>query len=249
MSVTAVSKNTEGKFVNNVVSLENFEDINENYLLKAPKKGKIRKGPNWTAYRRENLGTIPRKTEKVLIEDNNSKSDKGFSTQSDRFSGRPDSIKYSYPGPGAYQLSKDFMKTASSFYSSKGYGNGFVSTSERFDDPKLYYEKYYPGPGQYKIDEKISLSSTIDKSLSYKSMYDKSDIKSLKIKYEFPGPGYYNPILITTSQLHSVSLNSKTQRFRQENEKQVPGPGKYFKDLEFTKQLIKKKGNTQSHFF
>lgn len=245
--------------VGNIVSLENFEDINENYLLRAPKKGKLRRGPNWTAFNRENLGSIPRRTEKVLLEDRN-KERLGFLTQLERFSIRPQSIKYNYPGPGTYKLHKnfDFTTTSSSFYSSKGFGNGFVSETDRFDNPKEFYEKFYPGPGQYKTDETMSLNSTMSKTLTYKSLYDKSQCKSLKVKTEGPGPGFYDPKPVSPSKIDGeyTVFKSNVRRFKKDdNSVSLPGPGNYFQDNDYlkykqdTKNMNNDKFHTTSHFF
>ena len=57
----------------NVVSLENLNDVNESVFQKTTKKGKLFKGPNWTAYNKENLGSIPRNIEKSLVEDKKDK--------------------------------------------------------------------------------------------------------------------------------------------------------------------------------
>lgn len=248
----------EENYGNNIISLENLEEMNENYLLRAPKKGKLIKGPNWTAFKRENLGIIPSRTENILIEDKNSKTSLGFNSQSERFSGRVETVKYAYPGPGAYSNSVlDSEKTRpSTSFSSKGYGNGFISESERFDNPKLYYSKYFPGPGQYKLDDKISIKSEIGKKIQYKSLYEKASIKSLKVKQDFPGPGFYNPSLLSqiSSKGSLSAFRSAVTRFKRETTKcAFPGPGKYFKDnnqnkIENNSEDIKK-GNTLSYFF
>jgi hypothetical protein len=240
----------------NIVSLESLDDIADNYLLRAPKKGKIIKGPNWTAYKRENLGTIPRKVEKVLIEDRH-KTTRGFSSQSERFSARNQSEKYFFPGPGSYQNSQDTFNTTSSSFSSKGYGNGFASNSVRFDDPKFYYDQFMPGPGQYKVDQTDSIFTNVDKNMNYKYLYHKSEIKSLKVKKELPGPGFYNPKIHENKGNFGplCTFQSKVDRFQKETFKtEVPGPGKYFNDdSPEGKQEPQDgkifKGNTLSYFF
>ena len=244
---------------NNVVSLENLEDVPENFLLRAPKRGKLIKGPNWTAYKKENLCTIPRKIEKVLIEDKHMTT-RGFSSQSERFSGRNQSEKYEFPGPGTYQNVQDTFNTTSTSFSSKGYGNGFISSSIRFDDPKVYYDQFLPGPGHYKVDEKVSITSEVDKNINYKYLYHKSNIKSLKVKKDFPGPGFYNPIMseVEKTKWPLSAFQSRVNRFNKEEiGSDVPGPGKYFKEKNNPKIPDNKniedqkmfKGNTLSYFF
>ena len=78
------------------------------------------------------------------------------------------------PGPGSYNLcgDMDFTRTSSSFYSSKGLGNGFVSTSDRFDDSKLYYCKYAPGPGEYCPESNKTLEHEVACSILGKSLYN-----------------------------------------------------------------------------
>jgi hypothetical protein len=237
----------DGNLENNIVSLENLDEIQDKYLLRAPRKGKLIKGPNWTAYNRENLGTIPRKMEKVLIEDKNNKERLGFSCQTERFATRAQSVKNMFPGPGAYQTIKDPVNTTSSSQSTRGFGNGFASLSDRFDDPKFYYDKFLPGPGQYKINDKISIKSDIDKNIHFKSLYDNTKVKSLMIKQEMPGPGFYNPILLTNLETRGPlsSFKSNVTRFRRDNKSAFPGPGKYNPN----KIEEDKKGKTLSYFF
>ena len=232
----------------NIVSIENFEEINNNFRLKAPKKGKIYRGSNWNAYNRENLGSIPRNTENILIKDQDINKRIGFSAQTERFASRTQSIKYAFPGPGTYTQNKDWVKSDPSL-SSKGFGNGFVSEKERFDDLKEFNDKYCPGPGQYKNDTSCSLTRDISTSISYKSLYNTKQVKSLKIHKDMPGPGYYNPIIIASD----VDKTQKNFFFKTENERfhkmkidDFPGPGKYFKNNRNNDQI---KDNTVSYFF
>jgi hypothetical protein len=240
----------------NIVSLENLDFLSDKYLLRAPKKGKLLKGPNWTAYNRENLGTIPRKTEKVLIEDKTLKTKLGFTTQEERFTVKSHSVKNMFPGPGTYNKVKDKLNLTSSSMSSRGYGNGFASQSERFDDPKFYYDKFYPGPGQYNIQSKVSLKNEIDHNIMYKSLYDKTNVKSLKMKQERPGPGFYNPILLTTTEIKGTlsSFKSNASRFIRDTNSAYPGPGKYFREKNKLEAIPKSpkddiKSKTLSYFF
>ena len=129
--------NTE---LSNIVTLDNIEDVGENFFRRTQPKGKLFKGPNWTAYTKESLGSIPREVEKALVADKRGVSRIGFSTQTERFF-TPKDKEGITPGVGAYNISGSTL-TGSSFYSSKGFGNGFASGTERFDESKLYYSKY-----------------------------------------------------------------------------------------------------------
>ncbi len=239
---------------NNILSLENYEDKNELYVLKAPKKGKILRGPVCTAYKRKNLGSIPRKTENILIDElKTAKTTKGFSTQSARFAhsyNKKDSIKHKFPGPGAYKTEKPFdhIVADASHHSSKGFGNGFASNASRFEDCKEYYEKYLPGPGSYKSEQSLSMISTMSKTLSYKSLYNVSSTKALRQQPNNPGPGAYNPILVCKK---SDFAEGENHFFKSENERfrRVPksalGPGKYFRnDIDFAITKSPNKGKT-----
>ena len=177
---------------NNIVTLENLNEIVINLMNKTTTKGKLFKGPNWTAYNKENLGSIPQKIEKALIEGKNNKNltKIGFNTQSERFF--PKKNKEKNPGPGSYNISKDLTRTSTSFYSSKGFGNGFVSQSDRFNNSSLYYSKYSPGPGEYQPQEIGTIGYKVSKSLLAKSLYNNKKNVSLKNRNYTPGPGQYN---------------------------------------------------------
>jgi hypothetical protein len=217
--------------------------LDESYQLKAP-KGKLHKGPNYTAYKRENLGSIPKTIENIIIDDK-SRTTYGFSTQSERFSSRSESVKNNFPGPGSYTKTKDFeFSVNSSFYSSKGYGN-LASTTERFSDRKDFYDMYLPGPGQYQLFNNTSLTNDIEKKLQYQSLYKDKAAISLKEKINLPGPGYYNPILKCKNNLVDPShyFKSNENRFKVKSKGFNIAPGKYYND-----NLIKK-SDVMSYYF
>ena len=246
----------------NIVTLENLNDINENLFRKTTPKGKLFRGPNWTAYNKENLGSIPRQIEKTLVEDKKGLSKIGFSTQTERFFPKFNNEKNN-PGPGSYNVSQDldFTRTNTSFYSSKGFGNGFISQSERFNDSNLYYSKYAPGPGQYQPQETKTIVHDINKKLLAKSLYNNKKTQSLKVKKDFPGPGSYNPIYNTFDALWNYNNNnikekkedavfkSTVPKFFKMKEVNFPGPGKYYKDEYYIDINEKNKPQTQSYFF
>ena len=98
-------KNTNPDLImpSNIVTVDNLNQDTENFFRKTTHKGKLFKGPNWTAYNKENLGSIPRTVEKALVEDKKGMTKVGFSTQTERFFPRMDSSKQC-PGPGEYLL-------------------------------------------------------------------------------------------------------------------------------------------------
>ena len=196
--------------------------------------------------------------EKALVEDKKGMTKVGFSTQTERFFPKPDSSKQC-PGPGSYNISgdMDFTRTSTSFYSSKGFGNGFVSQSERFNDSSLYYSKYAPGPGDYQPQKRGSIADDINKMLLAKSLYNNKKTRSLKVKGQSPGPGHYNPIMDTFDLKWKINkykgedavFQSIVPRFKKKKGLDVPGPGKYFKDEYYIDYNDKNKPKTMSYFF
>jgi hypothetical protein len=250
--------NSEISMASNIVTLDNLNELGENFFKKATHKGKLFKGPNWTAYNKENLGSIPRTVEKALVEDKKSMTKIGFNTQTERFYPKIDSAKQC-PGPGTYNLSgdMDFTRTSTSFYNSKGFGNGFVSQSERFNDSSLYYSKYAPGPGEYQPQKNCSISEEVNKKLVHKSLYNNKKTRSLKVKRNTPGPGQYNPIMDTFDLKWKINkykgqdavFKSIVPRFKKKKGLEPPGPGKYFKDEYYIDYNDKNKPKTMSYFF
>lgn len=224
----------------NFVSVENLDEIKVTLKQHIKSKGKLHKGPNWTAFNRENLGTIPRNIENILIKEKYPCS-KGFLSNTKRFNDRSQSVKYNYPGPGTYSYRH---KPGMSIYSSKGFGVGFLSEGIRFNEDQDFYNKFKPGPGEYR--DTNFLSEQISRDLLFKSLYNTNKEQSLKAKENNPGPGYYNinckelktefssqNILQTQSNLHLSQhfFKSKTQRFdHNKSKKEGPGPGQYFAD-------------------
>lgn len=243
---------------NHTVKIET-SNSQENFILRSPKRGKIFRGPNWNAFNRQSLGSIPRKFENILFQEKGSEAKKGFLSQKERFEeySQIESVKYSYPGPGKYQVKNESFETTASSKPSisvKGFGNGFTSKSERFDDPREYYEKFYPGPGQYNK----AYSSIFDKNnknnFRYNSLYSTSEVRSLKEPIESPGPGLYDPIIPlllkkdVTNKMNYM-FASKDQRFNNiletKNVNKLTGPGRYFNN---TESIVKDPDKT-SFFF
>ena len=258
MTETLKHSNTEVSMASNIVTLDNLNELGENIFRKTTHKGKLFKGPNWTAYNKENLGSIPRTVEKALVEDKKGMTKVGFSTQTERFFPKLDSAKQC-PGPGTYNISgdMDFTRTSTSFYSSKGFGNGFVSQTQRFNDSDLFYSKYSPGPGDYQPQKRGSIVDDVNKMLLAKSLYNNKKTRSLKVKGYSPGPGHYNPIMDTFDLKWKINkykgedavFQSIVPRFKKKKGLEVPGPGKYFKDEYYIDYNDKNKPKTMSYFF
>jgi hypothetical protein len=85
--------------------------------------------------------------------------------------------------------------------------------------------------------------------MHYKTLYDKVEVKSLKIKQDNPGPGFYNPKPIKAALEKSgplSSFKSNVNRFKKDKLKTaVPGPGKYNHEVPQEDQ----KAKTLSYFF
>jgi hypothetical protein len=237
---------------NGIINLDSTDDAAETmFKLKSPPKGKVYRGPNWTAYNRENLGSIPSNIENILIKDNESKK-LGFSSNSIRFNSKIDALNSSSPGPGTYYSVREINNPNKPSFSSKGYGTGFCSTKDRFDDLKEFTEKYRPGPGQYKFNDFSTISTDVSKSLSYRSMYTDRQHKSLKVQKSSPGPGEYNPINYMNKNSNKEGLNyffrNEIARFKETIQKEVfPGPGKYFESE--GSELLKDNKEGESRFF
>lgn len=220
-----MKENEESK----VITLE--EEVEQNFILKSPPRGKIFRGSNWNAYNRESLGSIPRNSENILFKDRSLENKVAFSSQTGRFNNRSDSEKYSYPGPGKYSevnLQEKLLKKPS--FSNKGCG-GFISTTDRFDSLREYYEKYLPGPSDYKKDQ-LFIENKVKNSKMFKSLYNFHDNKSLKKGKDLPGPAFYNPIIpskdYNQSKENFYFQSKNRQRLPIENITLSPGPARYY---------------------
>ncbi len=236
-----------------VISLE--DDVEQNFILRSPQKGKLYRGSNWNAYNRESLGSIPRNSENILFKDKSQENKIGFSSQTGRFNDKTQSEKFCYPGPGKYlETNITEKKSKNPSFSNKGYGAGFISATDRFDSLREWYQKYYPGPSDYKKDHSF-IASKISNSRLYKSMYYKPEIKSLKKSKELPGPGYYNPIVPSAVMREEENkrenfffVSKNHQREPIECNSLSPGPARYYLNDLKNFNYVKDPGKT-SHYF
>lgn len=240
--------------------LENYEiePVQKEFFLRSPKMGKIYRGPNWRAYEKQSLGSIPREKEKILYQDRSSKNEYAFSSQIERFQDKNDSEKYNYPGPGNYKVdyhetSKNHRKNPS--ISNKGFG-GMASVKGRFDTLTDFYSKFSPGPGSFKTENNKSIKEHIDKSIRYSKIYDAEKHESKKDKLiKSPGPADYEPF---NSDFSIKGFSCPTSLFisklkrqlpHEENPSISPGPGRYrINDSKDFEKYIKELNKT-SHFF
>jgi len=239
VSEVSSGRSNNGQNLKNIISIENFDGNCQALKNKSKQKGKLFLGSNFNAYNRENLGSIPRKTENVLIRDKNNPIKLGFSSNTGRFELKAQKVKYNFPGPGAYMNSKELDTTANSLNttsrSSKGFGNGFISKVSRFDDLKEFNDKYAPCPTQYKRDKTLSMDASITNSNFYKSLYNTTETKSLKQTVMVPGPGFYNPKKNEFNieyNKNTFSFKSELDRFAKQADDGKIGPTTYFTNEE-----------------
>ena len=114
---------------------------------------KIRKGSNFNAYTRKNLGSIPSKVEKTLI-----KTEESIPIT---LTLNKQIQKINLPS----DIEQKHLRNFSTSYSSKGYGVGFVSKVPRFD-----YRRgvVYPGPGDYSPEKNDSMENNVNKSIDFR---------------------------------------------------------------------------------
>ena len=213
-------------------------------FLRVGKPGKLFLKPNYTAFTKTNLGSIPSKVEKTLIK-------------------TEESIPITVTLNKQVQkinLMENTERNYSTSYSSRGYGVGFVSKVPRFDYGKRIV---YPGPGDYSPEKNDSVQNNVNKSILGKSLFNEKSIKSLRLlntnKDKFYTSqeilsllrkNYNQRYLIKNGNNNNIDNNSPKNENNKGNyyfESKVkkftggifnvynknPGPGKYFIDTEF----------------
>ena len=149
----------------NITSSTNKLSTPPQTFLRVGKPGKLCLKPNYTAFTKTNLGSIPSKVEKTLLKTEESIP---ITLTLNKYV-----QKINLP-----EKDENFSRSFSTSYSSRGYGVGFVSKVPRFD-----YEKkaIYPGPGDYSPEKRDSLQNDINKSIFGKSMFSEKTGKSLQL--------------------------------------------------------------------
>ena len=154
------------ELINNSKELgENSPHSNtQNFFLRVGKPGRLFLQPNYTAFTKTSLGSIPSKIEKTLL-----KTETNIPlTTSINNSIISSESKFNSTTTNSSILSCKDPKNYSKSYSSKGYGNGFVSKVERFNK---YLKEYTPGPGDYYPDKLFTMENEIKKSDLGKSLF------------------------------------------------------------------------------
>ena len=215
-------------------------------FLRVGKPGKLFLKPNYTAFTKTNLGSIPSKVEKTLIK-------------------TEESIPITVTLNKQVQkinLMENTERNYSTSYSSRGYGVGFVSKVPRFDYGKRIV---YPGPGDYSPEKNDSVQNNVNKSIFGKSLFNEKSIKSLRLLNTNKDKFYtsqeilnllrknYNQRYLNKNGNNNNNIDNNNSPKNENNkgnyyfESKVkkftggifnvynknPGPGKYFIDTEF----------------
>ena len=213
-------------------------------FLRVGKPGKLFLKPNYTAFTKTNLGSIPSKVEKTLIKtEENIPITVTLNKQMQKIN-----------------LMENAERNYSTSYSSRGYGVGFVSKVPRFDYGK---KVVYPGPGDYSPEKNDSLQNNVSKSILGKSLFNEKTNKSLRLLNTNKDKFYTSQEILSLlrknfnqrySTKHNTNIENKNDSTKNENNKgnyyfeskvkkftggifnvynKNPGPGKYFIDTEF----------------
>ena len=229
-------------------------------VLRAGKKGKLFLKPNFTAFTKTNLGSIPSKVEKTLI-----KTEESIPIT---LTLNKQIQKINLPS----DIEQKHLRNFSTSYSSKGYGVGFVSKVPRFD-----YRRgvVYPGPGDYSPEKNDSMENNVNKSILGKSLFNEKSNKSLQLLNTNKDKFFtsqeiisllrknynqrYNNNLLKENNNTEIKNNfskkeennkgnyyfeSKVQKFNRgifNVHNKNPGPGKYFIDTNFKIKNLERK--------
>ena len=213
------------ELINNSKELgENSLQYNtQNFFLRVGKPGKLFLQPNYTAFTKTSLGSIPSKIEKTLLKTETniplttSINNSIISSESKFNSTTTNDSILSYRDPKNYSKS----------YSSKGYGNGFVSKVARFNK---YLKEYTPGPGDYNTDKLFTMENEIKRSNFGRSIFLDRANRSLSL---------LNPIS-PSEQKFFTSQEREYLNKKKEKEKEI---------IELNKDLEKDKNKRKGNYF
>ena len=247
MSLSPTIKDNYNNPISNIELLQRNNDETDKsnlnstkFFLRTGRPGHLFLNPNYTAFTKTNLGSIPTKLEKTLIK---TKTNKPISTFINSTMSSFNKKKELKP---IQTEEKDIRKYTTSF-SSKGFGVGFVSKVSRFGESLSGYE---PGPADYSPEKNLTLLSKVENSTFGKSFFKKKTSMSLSC--------YNNNLTPQTSKRSSTTSKSKnftdinnsentssdknkisyyfkstSDRFNGSifgSKNKNPGPGKYFFD-------------------
>ena len=169
-------KYTPNNTITNIELIErNIEELDKSnfrttkFFLRTGRPGRLFLKPNYTAFTKTNLGSIPSKLEKTLVKtDTNKPLSTYINNTLTSFNDSKDFEKIK-------KEEKDIRNYTTSF-SSKGFGVGFLSKVNRFGDN---LSGYLPGPADYSPDKYLTLLSNVEKSPFGKSLFKKKTSASL----------------------------------------------------------------------
>ena len=251
-----IGKYTPNNTISRIELIErNIEEIDKSkfrttkFFLRTGRPGHLFLKPNYTAFTKTNLGSIPSKLEKTLVKTD---SNKPLST-------------YINNTLISFNKSKDFeaikkeardIRTYTTSFSSRGFGVGFVSRVNRFGEN---LSGYLPGPADYYPEKSLTLLSNVEKSPFGKSLFKKRTTASLSTTYD---DSLYNKSLKskTSGKKKKALINIKEDisKNRNDSDKKLgsyfftstsdrfnknifgiknlnPGPGKYFLNNDYIK--------------
>ena len=209
------------------------------FLLKTIKRGHLYRNPNYTAYNKQSLGSIPTKVEKTLIKQQikpyNNKTNKSLIKSNSQ-----NIINHIPPPPTIFQNPKNYTTS----YSSKGFGIGFVSKVSRF---KNIQNTSTIGPGDYYPEKNYSIENNVIKSHFGKSMFIEKKCKSLSkhieksIKNNNDIKSNNNNFRRNKKLKNSYYFESTSERFKDSitngvSKNDNPGPGRYLKFIDYIKK-------------
>ena len=248
MSISSTIKdNYNNPIISNIELLQRNKDETDKsnfnsskFFLRTGRPGHLFLKPNYTAFTKTNLGSIPTKLEKTLIKTKSSKPISTFINNTISSFNKKKELK------PIETEEKDIRKYTTSF-SSKGFGVGFVSKVSRFGESLSGYK---PGPADYSPERNLTLLSKVENSTFGKSFFKKKTSMSLSC--------YNNNFSNQTTKRSSTSsksknytdinnsenipleknkgsyfFNSTSDRFNGSifgSKNRNPGPGKYFFD-------------------
>lgn len=262
MSVSTSLKENYNNPISNIELLQRNSDEDKSYttkfFLRTGRPGHLFLKPNYTAFTKTNLGSIPSKLEKTLIRTETNKPKSKFINSTLSVFNKKKELK------PIFTEEKDIRKYTTSF-SSKGFGVGFVSKVSRFGESLSGYE---PGPTDYFPDKNLTLSSKVEKSNFGKSFFKKktsmslsnynnnltseSTMRSLTTSKSKNNTVVYGDDLLKNSSENkkcSYFFNSTSDRFIGGifgSKNKYPGPGKYF--FETNNIVIKNPEKLSSEF-
>ena len=198
------------------------------------KPGKIIYGPNYTAFNRKSLGSIPSSIENILFQNK-----------------KGEIIKFSFNVNESKNNDNisNYLNYKSIDYNKINKKNIY---SPRFNYSNIEDQKYYPGPGQY-YNEHLNTDSNIqENNFRYNNIFSfgRDDIPLIKKDGEgnkIVGPGRYNldPIKKSEKNVY-ISNNERFKKTKYEDYQKMLGPGTYDYSLDIGEKY---KNNNISSFF